>query len=197
MPTVRSVAVYCASSSAVPEEFLDLAADTGAAIAAQRWRLVYGGASIGMMGACAEAAIASGGDVLGVITRDLVSMEVAHEGLPELRVVDSMHERKLVMTDACDAFLVLPGGFGTLDEAFEAITWKQLGAHAKPIVVLNHAGFYDGLLAFLESASNQRFIRPEGLRLFEVANSVASAVRLLRTATPSPPLPNKWWRREP
>ena len=178
---------------AVPEGFLQLAEDAGRALAGQGWRLVYGGGSVGMMGRCADGALAAGGEVVGVITGALVGMEVAHAGLTRLDVVATMHERKQRMTDASDAFLILPGGFGTLDETFEAITWKQLGVHAKPIVVLNHDGFFDHLLAFLAAAAEARFIRPAHLRLITTVATLDQAMAELESAPAWEGTRDKWW----
>lgn len=119
--------------------------------------LVYGGAAVGLMGAVADAAMAAGGEVIGVIPRSLVEREVAHKGLPDLRIVGSMHERKALMAELSDAFIALPGGIGTLEELFEVWTWTQLGAHAKPCALLNVLGFYDKLLAFLDHVVENRF----------------------------------------
>ncbi|MBI5947814.1 MAG: TIGR00730 family Rossman fold protein [Chloroflexi bacterium] len=193
MTSSRAVAVYCASSMAVPEGFLQLAEDAGRAIAARGWRLVYGGGSVGMMGRCADGALSAGGEVVGVITEALVGMEVAHAGLTRLDVVATMHERKQRMTDASDAFLILPGGFGTLDETFEAITWKQLGVHAKPIVVLNHEGFFDHLLAFLAAAAEGRFIRPVHLGLITTVATLQDAMAELESPLAWEGTRDKWW----
>ena len=133
----------------------------GHTLAERGIRLVYGGGHVGLMGVLADAAMAAGGDVIGVITEGLQLREVGHKGLPELRVVPSMHERKAVMATLSEAFVALPGGAGTLDELFEAWTWTQLGIHRKPVGFLNTAGYYDPLLTFLDRAVAERFIRPD------------------------------------
>ncbi len=194
MAGISSVTVYCSSSQAVPSSFLDVAGATGRCIAAEGWTLVYGGASIGMMGRLADGALAEGGRVIGVITEGLVAYEVAHRGLAELEVVATMHERKQRCTELGDAFLVLPGGFGTLDEMFEAITWKQLEIHAKPILLLDHEGFFSPLFAFLESAAGLRFIRPQHLGLVRRVASLPEAIVELRSPTPWEGPGDKWWR---
>jgi hypothetical protein len=191
---VNSVIVYCASSNAVPSSCLELADEVGRSLAQRSWTLIYGGGSVGMMGRCADQVLAARGRAIGVITTRLVEMEVAHTGLTELRIVETMHERKVTMTELGDAFLVLPGGFGTLDETFEAITWKQLGMHSKPIVLLNADGFFDPLLEFLRQAAERRFIRPEHLGLFTVVDSVAAAMQELESPAPWAGTMDKWWR---
>ncbi|MET0294269.1 MAG: TIGR00730 family Rossman fold protein, partial [Phenylobacterium sp.] len=146
---VRSVCVYCSSSDAAAPSYHAAAAELGRALAAAGLRLVYGGGGVGLMGACAGAAHAAGGEVLGIIPRFLVGPERPIAGIPT-RVVESMHERKMQMFEAADAFVVLPGGIGTLEEAVELLSWRRLDLHAKPIVFFNPDGFWDGLLAFFE-----------------------------------------------
>ena len=190
----RKIAVYCASSNAVPGSFLELATATGQALARRGIELVYGGGSVGMMGRCADAALRAGGNVTGVITRALVDYEVSHPGLTELVVVETMHERKLRMTEAADAFFVLPGGFGTADEMFEAITWKQLRIHQKPIVLIDHEGFFQPLMRFLEGAVALKFIHPSNLGLVDVVPTLDLAFRALEAYEPPMPEPDPLWR---
>jgi uncharacterized protein (TIGR00730 family) len=153
-------------------------------------RLVYGGGKIGLMGAVADAALAAGGDVVGVIPRHLVEKEVGHGGLPDLRIVDTMHERKALMANLSDGFLALPGGYGTFEELFEIVTWSQLGLHPKPCGLLNTDGFYDPLLGLIDHATAEGFIRPEHRDLVRVD---ASFDRLLAAfATFVPPASPKW-----
>jgi uncharacterized protein (TIGR00730 family) len=140
--------------------YLEAAVRLGRTLAERGHGVVYGGASVGLMGALADAALAAGGEVVGVIPRSMIDRELAHHGLTALHVVDTMHERKARMTDLADAFVAIPGGHGTLDELFEALTWSQLGIHAKPIGLWNLEGYYDALLAFLDHASAQGFVRP-------------------------------------
>ena len=158
---MRSLCVFCGSSPGAQSAYADAARVMGRTLAERRIRLVYGGGHVGLMGVLADAAMAAGGDVIGVITEGLQLREVGHKGLPDLRVVPSMHERKAVMAGLSDAFVALPGGAGTLDELFEAWTWTQLGIHRKPIGFLNTAGYYDPLLTFLDRAVAERFIRAE------------------------------------
>ncbi len=160
---VKSVAVYLASSGAAPEPFHRLAQETGEALARSGLGVVYGGASCGLMGRLADAALAAGGEVVGVIPQHLVDRELAHRGVTELVLVASMHERKQVMADRSDAVAVLPGGFGTLDEAFEALTWRQLGFHGKPVVFVEPPGipYWAPLFAWAEGAVAAGLLRPE------------------------------------
>lgn len=161
MPELNSICVFCGSSPGVDHGFLAAAEEVGRLLASQGRRLVYGGGRIGLMGAVADAALAEGGEVIGVIPQSLIEKEVAHLGLSDLRVVSSMHERKATMAELSDGFIALPGGIGTLEEFFEIWTWGQLGLHRKPFGLLNVAGFFDPLLAFLDQLADQRFLRPE------------------------------------
>jgi uncharacterized protein (TIGR00730 family) len=156
---MRSVCVYCGSSPGRDPAYAEAARGLGRALAARGLGLVYGGASVGIMGVVADAVLALGGSVTGVIPEALARKEVAHAGLTELVVVPSMHERKMRMAGLADAFVALPGGVGTLEEIFEAWTWAQLGLHGKPCGFLNVAGYYDGLIAFLDHAVAERFVK--------------------------------------
>jgi uncharacterized protein (TIGR00730 family) len=158
--TLRRVCIFCGSAPGGKPVYRDVAVAAGRALAERGVGLVYGGGNVGLMGAAADAALAAGGEVIGVIPRRLADREVAHAGLTALHVVDTMHERKALMTQLSDAFLTLPGGFGTLDELFEAITWRQLGFHDKPCGVLDVDGYFAGLRAFIERAVADGFIRP-------------------------------------
>lgn len=157
-PTVRNICVFCGSRFGARPEYLDGAHALGEAIGSRGLRLVYGGTSIGLMGALADAAISKGGQVIGVLPKGLADREIAHLHLTELRVVGSMHERKATMEQLSDAFIAMPGGFGTWDELFEIITWAQLGIHAKPMGVLNVAGYFDPMLAMIRHAAEEGFI---------------------------------------
>jgi uncharacterized protein (TIGR00730 family) len=174
-----SVCVFCGSFNSVSDLFLDAARETGRLFAESGWTIVYGGARNGMMGALATAALASGGRVVGVIPRSLVEREVAHPGLTELRVVASLQERKTLMTELSDAFLTLPGGFGTLDELFEVLTWSMLGYHDKPCALLNTSGYYDHLLAFVGQALAEGFVPPRFRLRLLVATEPREALQLL------------------
>jgi uncharacterized protein (TIGR00730 family) len=155
----RRVCLYCGSSPGTDPRYREAAANLGKAFAARNIELVYGAGSVGLMGVAAEACLAAGGRVTGVIPQLLMDKEVGHRGLTHLHVVNNMHERKALMTELSDAFIALPGGFGTLDELFEALTWLQLGYHTKPVGLLNVAGFFDHLIAFLTRARDERFLR--------------------------------------
>lgn len=157
---INSVCVYCGSSAGDDPSMLAAAGTLGAELAARGMTLVYGGASIGLMGAVADAALAGGGSVVGVIPHHLAGYEIAHQNLTELVLVDDMHQRKSVMAERSDAFMALPGGFGTLEELFEALTWSQLSLHAKPCAVVNINGYFDQLLAFLDHQMESGFVRP-------------------------------------
>jgi uncharacterized protein (TIGR00730 family) len=157
--TRRRVCVYCGSNWGCREIYNDAAAAVGRALVARGLGLVYGGAHVGTMGVVADAVLALGGEAIGVIPRSMQVREIAHSGLTELIVVETMHERKARMTELCDAFVVLPGAYGTLDELFEALTWLQLGVHAKPVGVLNVLGYFDTLLTFLDHAAGERFLK--------------------------------------
>jgi uncharacterized protein (TIGR00730 family) len=159
--SIRRVCVYCGASSGSRPDYAAAAREFGAILAERGFELVYGGGRRGLMGVLADAALASGVKVTGVIPQSLIAKEVAHESLTDLRVVASMHERKALMAELADAFVALPGGVGTLEEFFEIITWAQLGLHEKPHGFLNVAGFYDSLLAFLNHGVAERFIRAE------------------------------------
>lgn len=155
-----SVAVYCGSNAGTDPAFAEAAASFGRVLARRGVRLVYGGGHVGLMGAVADAVLAGGGEAHGVITRALVAREVAHRGLTSLRVTETMHERKAAMADAADAFVMLPGGFGTFDEFFEALTWTQLGIHVKPCGILDVGGFFDPLRALLDGGVASGFVHP-------------------------------------
>jgi uncharacterized protein (TIGR00730 family) len=170
---MRSLCVFCGSSSGVDPRYLLAARDLGHALGSSGIRLVYGGASVGLMGAIADAVLQAGGDVIGVIPEALERKEVAHRGLPDLRIVRSMHERKALMADLSDGFVALPGGVGTLEELFEVWTWGQLGYHAKPCAIYNVAGFYSGLIAFLDHTAAAGFMRPETRQMLIVEDSQA------------------------
>ena len=151
----------------------------GTAIAAAGLGMVYGGASVGLMGAAADAALAGGAEVIGVLPEVLAGSEIAHAGLTRLEVVPTMHTRKARMVKLADAFLILPGGYGTLDELMEIVTWKQLRLHSKPCVLINTAGYWDGLLSFLDSTVAAGFLKPENRKLLQVAGNAAEAVGLV------------------
>lgn len=158
---MKSVCIYCGSAPGARPEYLAAARAMGAEIARRGLTMVYGGASVGLMGACADAALAGGARVIGVIPQQLVDREIAHPALGELVVVESMHQRKAEMSARADAFVALPGGFGTMDELFEALTWTQLRIHAKRAGVLDVEGYYEPLLRWVDHATHEGFVRSE------------------------------------
>ena len=164
----RSICVFCGSSSGDNPRFGDAERDTGRAIARRGWTLVYGGAHVGLMGVVADAALEAGGTVVGVIPRFLYEWEVGHDGLTRLEIVETLTERKQRMGELSGAFLSLPGGIGTLDELFEAWSWAQLGLQPKRSALLNVAGYYDGLVAFLDRATASGFMKPQHRALLAV-----------------------------
>lgn len=158
---MKRICVFCGSSPGSQPEFLEAAEALGSVLLERSHDLVYGGASVGLMGRLAETVLAGGGNVIGVIPSSLADKEVALTRLPDLRVVPSMHERKAMMANLSDGFIALPGGLGTIEEFFEALTWTQLGIHTKPCGLLNISGYFDKLVEFLDEAQDQLFIRPE------------------------------------
>ena len=182
MKAIHRVAVYCGSSSGSDPAFQEAARDTAEAMIVNKVDLVYGGGRLGLMGLMADQVLAQGGKVHGVIPHALVDLEVAHTGITELLTVDTMHERKARMTDLADAFLALPGGIGTLDELFEAWSWNALGYHAKPFCLLNVDGFWDGLIEFIDHATNKGFMSAQRRRQLLVADDPEEALQLLDEA---------------
>lgn len=163
-------------------EYESAARDLGRRIADGGYGLVYGGGSVGLMGAVADAALVAGGEVVGIIPDVIVDLEVGHSGLTELLVVRTMHERKAIMAERADAFVALPGGFGTMDEFMEIVTWTQLGIHSKPCVPVNVAGYYDALMRFLDVGVSEGFIRAENRALVQVAKDITEALEFVEGA---------------
>jgi uncharacterized protein (TIGR00730 family) len=190
---MTSLCVFCGSSTRVAERYRHAAEELGAEIAKRGMRLVYGGGRIGLMGILADAALAAGGEVDGVIPEFLRGLEVAHERLSDLRVVPTMHDRKRVMFELADGFVVLPGGSGTLDESIEIASWKQLGLHDKPIVVCDVAGFWRPLASLLDHVIAQGFAHPEHARLLTVVPTIQDAFVALARAGPSRTAPDAKW----
>ena len=184
------ICVFTGSKVGAGDEYASAARELGALLAARGHTLVFGGAQVGLMGVLADAVLAHGGQAIGVIPGHLTAREIAHSGLTELRVVDSMHERKMVMSELSDGVIALPGGFGTLDELFEALTWAQLGLHRKPCGLLNVAGYFDELLAFLDRTVEREFVAAEyrGMLLAETD----AAVLLDRMRRYAPPVVESW-----
>ena len=187
---MKSICVFCGSSMGRRPDYEEAAAETGRAIARSGRRLVYGGAKVGLMGVVADAALAEGGEVIGVLPVALEKKELAHEGLSALHVVSSMHERKAMMADLSDGFIVLPGGAGTMEELFEIWTWGQLGHHQKPCALFNAAGYYDKLIEFLNHAVNEGFMRQPYRDMLIVDNQAEPLLAKVRDYTP--PSVAKW-----
>jgi uncharacterized protein (TIGR00730 family) len=177
--SIKNVAVFCASANGSDPMYCEAATALGRALATRNIGVVYGGATVGLMSSVAEAALAAGGRVIGVIPTVLVDLEVAHNRLTELHVTDTMHTRKALMGERSDAFIALPGGFGTFEESFEVLAWQTLKIHAKPVLLLNTNGFYDQLLAFLDHCVAQGMLKPKNREVVLVADTVDEALRLL------------------
>lgn len=190
MVAIRSLCVFCGSSTPPDTRFRDAARALGRLVAGRDIALVYGGGRVGLMGEVADAALAAGGRVLGVIPTGLFSVEVAHTGLTELHEVGSMHERKQLMYDLADAFIALPGGLGTLEELAEVTTWSQLGLHAKPLVLLDVDGFWDPLVAQLDKMVSAGLLKPASRELIQRADTPRDALAVLASARP--PGEAKW-----
>jgi uncharacterized protein (TIGR00730 family) len=187
---VRRLCVFSGSSPGAHPDYARAARELGGALAAEGIGLVYGGASVGLMGVVADAALDAGADVVGVIPQALVDREIAHPGVPDLRVVGSMHERKALMADLADGFIALPGGMGTLEELFEVYTWTQLGLHSKPLGLLDVRGYYAGLAAFLDHAVEERFLTPEHRAMLVVEDGAEAMIAGFRRWRP--PSRTKW-----
>lgn len=170
------ICVFCGSSVGADPKYVADAKSLGEQIARGGWGLVYGGTSVGLMGVTADAALAGGAEVIGVLPRNLQDREIAHRGLTKLCLVGSMHERKALMASLSDAFVALPGGYGTLDEFFEIVTWAQLKIHCKPCILINAGGYYDSLLRFLNHAVKEKFVGPANRELVQVARDPAEAL---------------------
>jgi uncharacterized protein (TIGR00730 family) len=176
---MRTVCVFCGSSAGRVGAYIDAAAAFGRELAARGLGLVFGAGHVGLMGVLADAVLAAGGSAVGVIPSFMVEKELAHRGLTELLVVETMHQRKALMAERSDAFVALPGGFGTLEELFEIVTWGQLGIHRKPVGVLNVGGFFDPLLAWVRRAGAEGFIKQKHLDLLRVALTPAEMLDVL------------------
>ncbi len=180
-----AVCVFCGSSDGNRPLYREIAAAVARTLVARGVRVVYGGGRIGCMGALADAALAAGGEVVGVIPRALEAREVAHRGLTALHVVETMHERKALMAANADAFLTLAGGFGTLEELFEAVTWRQLGYHNKPSAILNSNGYFDGLVAFCDTARAEGFVQAADRAALIVGHSADAVIDMLLASLPT------------
>ncbi|MCC6598851.1 MAG: TIGR00730 family Rossman fold protein [Alphaproteobacteria bacterium] len=183
MPNIKSLCVFCASSAFVEEKYRNLGVEMGEICAKNGWRLIYGGARGGIMGAMADAALASGGEVEGIIPEILGPQERAHAGLTRLHIVPDMHTRQKKMADLADGFVVLPGGIGTLAEFFEIITWKSIGLHQKPVVIINTYGFWDDLLQMIEKCGRERFMHKESAQMYDVLPTPEAAQNFFKSKT--------------
>jgi uncharacterized protein (TIGR00730 family) len=190
---LKSICVFAGSNGGTRDEYLVAARELGRVLARRQLRLVYGGARVGLMGALADAALSQDGRVIGVMPQALVAKEVAHQGLTELRVVESMHERKAMMGELADGFVALPGGWGTLEEFFEVLTWGQLGLHQKPCGLLNVHGYFDGLLAFVDHSIDEGFVRREYRPMICVSDSPDDLLDAM--AAYKAPVVRKWIER--
>ena len=187
---MKRICVFCGSSAGGHPDYTEAARGLGAALVSRGIGLVYGGGGVGLMGELANSVLAAGGEVVGVIPRSLYEKEVAHTGVTDLRVVNSMHDRKALMADFADAFIALPGGVGTLEELFEVVTWAQLGFHGKPCGLLEVRGYFEHLIAFLDHAVGERFLRTEHRGLLMVEER--PEMLLDRFAEHRPPVVDKW-----
>ncbi|WP_445191137.1 LOG family protein [Sphingomonas sp. Tas61C01] len=185
---MKRVAVYCGSATPADPRYLEDARAVGTTLAKRGIGVVYGGGRLGLMGAIADAALAAGGEVIGVIPQALVDAEVAHSGLTELHVVGGMHERKAKFTDLSDGFVTIPGGTGTMDELWEALSWAQLGYHAKPVGLLNSAGYYDHLIAFWEKMAEVGFLRAQHRDLLIVGDTLDALLAGMSAHVPTQPI---------
>lgn len=178
--SLDAVCVFCGAQNAVPKAHLDMAKDLGHRLANAGRSLVYGGGDCGLMGAVANGVLAEKGKVIGVFPRGLRRIEVEHQGLTKMYVVDTMHERKQIMYDHADVFVILPGGCGTLDEMFEVITWRQLGIHEKPVIIFNHNGYWDPMEKLLENMVTTGFARPETRSFYQFVNTMDALLAALK-----------------
>lgn len=187
---MKRITVFCGSSNGNDESFVEIARMLGKQLAKQNIELVYGGAKVGLMGAVADGAMREGGKVIGVLPNFLRSKEIAHEGLSELIMVESMHERKMKMHELCDGIIALPGGFGTLEELFEMLTWAQLGLHRKPIGILNVNGFYDALLTMIGTMVEKGFLKEINQSMLLVSDDIDDLLQQMKQY--DPPTVAKW-----
>lgn len=187
---MKRVTVFCGSSFGTDDIYKTQAALLGQALAEQSIGLVYGGANVGLMGAVADGVLDKGGEVIGVLPNFLRSKEIAHEHLTELILVETMHERKTKMNDLCDGVIALPGGFGTLEEFFEMLTWAQLGLHKKPIAILNIDGFYDALIIFIQTTVDKGFLKEANRQMLLISDNIPDLLDKMKNYTA--PTVGKW-----
>ena len=185
---MNRLAIYCGAATPADPRYIELAHDTGAQLARQGIGVVYGGGRLGLMGALAQGALAEGGEVIGVIPHAMVEREFANHDCTQLITVDTMHERKARFTDLADGFVTLPGGLGTMDEMFEAVSWAQIGYHEKPVGLLNAFGFYDGLIEFLNLMADTGFVRATHRDILQVAGTLPELLGKLESYVPNTPI---------
>jgi uncharacterized protein (TIGR00730 family) len=185
---MKRLAVYCGSATPADNRYIDLAREVGSTLAQRGIGVVYGGGRLGLMGAVADSALAAGGEVIGVIPEALVGSEVAHRGCTQLHVVPGMHERKKAFTDLSDGFVTIPGGVGTMDELWEAVSWAQLGYHEKPVGLLNAFGFYDELIAFYRTMAQTGFVRPAHRDIIIHDDTLPGLIDRMDNYTPHTPI---------
>lgn len=191
---MKKICVYCGSSSGKSPEYIESARLLAKELVKRNIGLVYGGASVGIMGEIADTVLAGGGEVIGVIPKSLADKEISHNGLSELKVVDSMHERKAIMAELSDGFIALPGGLGTLEELFEVLTWSQLGFHKKPCALLNVKQYYNGLTTFLDHAVSEEFVKPIHKEMLLVESDPIQLLNAMLNY--NPPSVDKWIGRD-
>lgn len=187
---IKRICVFCGSRKGVRAAYMHAAQQTGSLIAQRGYELVYGGGHVGLMGTVAGSTLENGGKVIGIIPKALADVEIAHHGLTELHIVDTMHERKAMMANLADAFIALPGGYGTLEELCEIITWGQLGLHSKPFGILNVEGYYDGLMHFFNFATEEGFVHPTERDVIYSNTDIDALITQLENHTPA--TFNKW-----
>jgi uncharacterized protein (TIGR00730 family) len=195
LPHVERICVFCGASPGARPAYREVTGELARLLVSNGIGVVFGGGGVGLMGALADAVLAEGGEITGVIPRSLVEREIAHRDVTDMRVVGSMHERKALMADLADAFIALPGGLGTLEELFEVYTWAQLGLHRKPCALLNVQGYYDGIADFLSHAVEERFVREEHREMLIVEREPRALIERLRRFEPDAVLP-KWIDRK-
>jgi hypothetical protein len=179
MKSIQSLCVFCGAQNAVDKKFLEMGAHFGRLLAKRNIKLVYGGGDCGLMGAVANSCMAEGGHVTGVFPISLRNLENEHKSLSEIVIVGNMHERKKLMFDLANGFIVLPGGFGTMDEMFEILTWRQLELHAKPLIIVNYEGYWDKLIALMDNIIRERFARKEVAAFYNVVNTPEQVFEVL------------------
>jgi uncharacterized protein (TIGR00730 family) len=187
---MKRICVFCGSNNGLNPSFLETSEKVGKFLAGQKIELVYGGGRVGLMGKIADTVLANGGKVIGAIPESLANKEIAHQGLTELHIVQTMHERKALMAELSDGFIALPGGFGTFEEFFEIVTWAQLGIHQKPCALLNVNGFYDHLIAMIDGTTSENFIREEHRGIVLIENEIERLFDLMKNYRP--PAIEKW-----